>query len=952
MFKDVLKAFSQSLKSVAKFPKRQASVGEKVMGRLMPYRASGSMGIWGQDRFEQVAHFKNWTYVAVNAIATKISQHMPNVAILHDKEIRGVTKRHTKALGVVSGEHNLMPVGEDHRLKKLFRKPNPTSSYFDWLYESQVFLELCGVNYNWIIPDSLGLPSEMWVIPAHWVWPKTSNGDIVGVDAEDNEKLIAYYEVRPWGGFGQSGYLRFPPDEIVMEKWPSPLSKIDGYSALTAIAQWIDSEESISKSRWSQFINVARPEFWIQLGEGMEDPDQQERSRLEAAILEKYSGEKNYGKPIIGPPGATITPLSFSPTEMAYFQCLDEETECLTSNGWKKYNELTLDDEIACFDPNTKTIQYDKPSKITIEPYYGKMYRWKGKRFDALMSPNHRTYTSINLQDNWKITKVKDLDDVVTYKVMIVDKDNETLGESVLKLTNRSTEEYKGNIWCVTVPTGLFVVRRNGKAHITGNSEEQIRDMILSAFQVPKTIVGISSGMTQGSVVGTLQEFCTFCINPRLTMRGLALTNTIGEIWSKKINKQVMIWWDDHTPVDPQQRNADIQTRSQTYSITPNEVREIFGDEPYKNGGDDPLVSGPGGIVPLPLNTGDDWTDLGSLVPTLGQDPNAEQGGMPGMPPGMDGQEAPGVGQENADDGSDMLGLADEFFKSRKKDASGPCKPGQNPGRDNCIPADNNGSGNTSDGKPKPVQTNFKVQSLADETGKIVIADKQLVKGIETTREKLTDDQKNFIMSKINEVASNTLKRIKSLPKTTQEIASDPKKQIQLARTVAGGLYSLGQMIVVGMPLQVVKDFVATTKTLARTGYLGTKLVSSAMGKAEWTKEDTKNLKKTLYDIPALAVTMTANYAIPSGPLFQILYKTPVVKDWFPSELTNPTSDPITNTLDVVDKFTAIPAKWISGSKDEEKEQEFMNEKQITFFLEMLKIMIPDLKKIAKKKAE
>jgi hypothetical protein len=30
--------------------------------------------------------------------------------------------------------------------------------------------------------------------------------------------------------------------------------------------------------------------------------------------------------------------------------------------------------------------------------------------------------------------------------------------------------EYEGNVWCVTVPTGAFVARRNGKIFITGNS--------------------------------------------------------------------------------------------------------------------------------------------------------------------------------------------------------------------------------------------------------------------------------------------------------------------------------------------------------------------------------------------------------------------------------------------------------------------------------------------------
>lgn len=34
-----------------------------------------------------------------------------------------------------------------------------------------------------------------------------------------------------------------------------------------------------------------------------------------------------------------------------------------------------------------------------------------------------------------------------------------------------SREHYKGRVWCVTVPTGAFVARRNGKIFVTGNSQ-------------------------------------------------------------------------------------------------------------------------------------------------------------------------------------------------------------------------------------------------------------------------------------------------------------------------------------------------------------------------------------------------------------------------------------------------------------------------------------------------
>lgn len=35
---------------------------------------------------------------------------------------------------------------------------------------------------------------------------------------------------------------------------------------------------------------------------------------------------------------------------------------------------------------------------------------------------------------------------------------------------NRTTERYFGDVWCLTVPTGAYVTRRNGKASVSGNS--------------------------------------------------------------------------------------------------------------------------------------------------------------------------------------------------------------------------------------------------------------------------------------------------------------------------------------------------------------------------------------------------------------------------------------------------------------------------------------------------
>lgn len=427
---------------------KQATRGERLLGRLFPNRGGvGWPGGWGQDRLQQVQHMKNWSFVAIDAIASMIGQLQPNCAAVgharpghHHKDSQdwrhraialndsrrghyvkyadnalasqlfSVPSYHTKSLSVVKPHEELIPLEADHPLQRLIDNPNPIDTPFDLQYELSMFLDLTGVGYEWCVPNDYGVPCESWVIPSHWVWPRMGCNKYVNPEHPDADRMIEYYEVRPWGGIGSAGMLRIPVDEVIQYSWKSPLNKIDGFSKMQAVSQWIDVEESIGKSRWAQMINQARPEFWVELGEGMEDPDDDKLARIEQKFATKYAGEWNYGKPLISPPGAKATVLSFTPAEMCY----------------------------------------------------------------------------------------KD-------------------------------------------------------------SEEQIRDMILSAFRVPGAAVGLVKEMTFGSILATIQSMCTWCVNPRLVMMGQRKTKFLASRFSTP-ERPVRIWWDDCTPPDPAQVNADVTT--------------------------------------------------------------------------------------------------------------------------------------------------------------------------------------------------------------------------------------------------------------------------------------------------------------------------------------------------------------------------------------------------------
>ncbi len=87
--------------------------------------------------------------------------------------------------------------------------------------------------------------------------------------------------------------------------------------------------------------------------------------------------------------------------------CYSEDTEVLTNKGWKKYNEVK-NLKIAQYDPKEKTIKFLPHKGLYIYDYKNKMYHFKNKRNDILVTPNHtmlikkeksKSYEKINAED-------------------------------------------------------------------------------------------------------------------------------------------------------------------------------------------------------------------------------------------------------------------------------------------------------------------------------------------------------------------------------------------------------------------------------------------------------------------------------------------------------------------------------------------------------------------------
>ena len=72
------------------------------------------------------------------------------------------------------------------------------------------------------------------------------------------------------------------------------------------------------------------------------------------------------------------------------FQCVSEDTEILTPEGWKGYDELQKGEFIKTFNLKTREIENKRVDYIFKRKYEGIMYRLRNRIQDQLISPQHR----------------------------------------------------------------------------------------------------------------------------------------------------------------------------------------------------------------------------------------------------------------------------------------------------------------------------------------------------------------------------------------------------------------------------------------------------------------------------------------------------------------------------------------------------------------------------------
>lgn len=72
--------------------------------------------------------------------------------------------------------------------------------------------------------------------------------------------------------------------------------------------------------------------------------------------------------------------------------CYDDQTEVLTSNGWKLFKDVSPDDQICTLNPANNAIEFQKPSGLVSYNHHRKLISIKNRTLDMMVTPDHNMY--------------------------------------------------------------------------------------------------------------------------------------------------------------------------------------------------------------------------------------------------------------------------------------------------------------------------------------------------------------------------------------------------------------------------------------------------------------------------------------------------------------------------------------------------------------------------------
>jgi len=135
------------------------------------------------------------------------------------------------------------------------------------------------------------------------------------------------------------------------------------------------------------------------------------------------------------------------------FQCVSEDTEILTSDGWKNYKEVKKGMTIKTLNLKTKEIEDQTIDNVFKKHYQGKMYNLKNRIQDQLVSPKHRVVRKKFQKDQYILEPIETVKELKSPIIVPI------AGKNQNKKVKVSNEQIKLMAWIISEGT----IERPGK---------------------------------------------------------------------------------------------------------------------------------------------------------------------------------------------------------------------------------------------------------------------------------------------------------------------------------------------------------------------------------------------------------------------------------------------------------------------------------------------------------
>ena len=172
--------------------------------------------------------------------------------------------------------------------------------------------------------------------------------------------------------------------------------------------------------------------------------------------------------------------------------CLTADHDVLTkTRSWVSIDQITTNDEVAQLNKETNKLEYVKPIETFIFDCNNEdLYEVESSKVSLRTTLNHRMWIKKN--DKFELVKAEEIINKDVYYQGIDE-------EYFVKSNSGIVEKYTGKVYCISVPSEVFLVRRNGKIVFTGNSNRHGQKgtigMLIKGVDMPRNSQGVAPDM-------------------------------------------------------------------------------------------------------------------------------------------------------------------------------------------------------------------------------------------------------------------------------------------------------------------------------------------------------------------------------------------------------------------------------------------------------------------------